>query len=163
MIAQYDRDTLQHELELIEQQSGKGHVKWSAAAAASKLAYLQAVLALPRLTGALRYALYQHVTQYFGPTVITVARAITLTAPPAYKATVFVDGLPKSHTRRFAAQLRQLGVRTEKVRSVRKEETTALLRLADALCGFVRAALAGHPPFPALLANAQSAGVVWEL
>jgi hypothetical protein len=44
----------------------------------------------------------------------------------------------------FGTELRRLSVRTSKVVGVRREESGALIRLADACCGFVRQALMGR-------------------
>lgn len=57
-----------------------------------------------------------------------------------YRATVFVDGLPKSKTKWFGSNLRRMSIKVEKVRGVKKEEADAIMRLADAICGFVREA-----------------------
>ncbi|MBI4600374.1 MAG: hypothetical protein HY721_00295 [Planctomycetes bacterium] len=157
------RDTLRRELARIEKISGKGRVKWVEAKHTARLAYIQDVVSTPAFQGTFKYAAYRHVTQYFGPTVLTVARAVTLAAVPNAKTTVFVDGLPKSMTHRFATQLRHLGIRTEKVRGVRREQADSLMCLADALCGFVRAALAGQQPFTDLLTQATQAGYVEAL
>jgi hypothetical protein len=56
---------------------------------------------------------------------------------------VYVDGLPKARVQWFATELRFLSVRTSKVVGVGKEESDALIGLADACGGFVRKALLG--------------------
>jgi hypothetical protein len=78
-------------------------------------------------------------------------------------ATILVDGLPKSQTRWFGKELRKLQIRTRKVRGVRKEEADALIRLADALCGFTRAAISGRQEFIGLLEKAEREGYIRRL
>lgn len=82
VITAAQRTALQGELARIERVSGKGRVKWIDAKLTSRLAYMQDVLRTPLFRGTLRYATYRHVTQYFGPTVLTVARAVMLAAVP---------------------------------------------------------------------------------
>ncbi|MEK7787566.1 MAG: hypothetical protein AAB658_19350 [Chloroflexota bacterium] len=49
------------------------------------------------------------------------------------------------------------------MRGVRDEESNALIRLADALCGFTRAALSGREDLAQLLKQAKEQGYVKEL
>jgi len=49
------------------------------------------------------------------------------------------------------------------VRGIRKEESDAILRLADALAGFVREALAGEVKMGTLLAKGKKSGYVKEV
>jgi hypothetical protein len=60
-------------------------------------------------------------------------------------------------------RLRHLGVRTRKVRGVRKDESDALIRLADALCGFVRAAIEGQEVMKKLFEWGKKKGYLKEL
>jgi hypothetical protein len=84
--------------------------------------------------------------------------------PPIFeRILVFVNGLPKSKVKWFGTELRHLNVPVKKVRGVRREESSSLMRLADALCGFVRAALTGRADLEALLAQAREQGVIIEL
>ena len=95
--------------------------------------------------------------------VLTTARAITEKASDEYKATIFVDGLQRSQIKWFGRELRHLSIRTKKVRGVRRDETEPLIRLADALCGFVRAAESGRGEVTTLLNKARTEGIVKEL
>lgn len=160
------RGSLTSDLEAIELATGKKRSKWTHTKAAVRASYIQSVFGKPAFQGSLMYAIYRNTTDYLGCTISTVARAIHLCATmPKYDVTVFVDGLPRSRTRRFGVELRRLGIRTKKVRGVRKEESDALMRLADGLCGFVRAGLygSGYSPFPALLSQARFNGVLREV
>jgi len=61
-----------------------------------------------------------------------------------YKVTVLLDALPRSLERDVGLRLRRKGIRA-KVRGVKKDENDVLIRLADAICGFVRADIEGQP------------------
>ncbi|MBM3767670.1 MAG: hypothetical protein FJW32_19950 [Acidobacteria bacterium] len=96
--------------------------------------------------GALYDSQFAGTKSYMALTVLSTAKAILTAYPVHPSVAVHVDGLPKSRLRWFGAELRHLSIRTSKVVGVRKDEADALIRLADAACGFVRAALSGHHP-----------------
>lgn len=163
VIAREERDHLRRQLEEIERATGKGRRKWVLTRDKSRVEYIRGILSLPALRGYLFYAFYRNATGYLTLTVRATARAITDCAEDEYKATVFVDGLPKSQTRWFGKALRELRIRTDKVRGVRKEQADALMRLADALCGFVRAGRTGLGEMAELLAHAKAEGYIKEV
>jgi hypothetical protein len=156
------RDILSRKLEEVEARSKKGKRKWTKTRIQQRIAYIEEILLIDELKGCLRYSVYHHTTEYMMRTVLATAQAITTYVDGDYKATVFVDGLPHSRTKWFGAELRRLYVRTEKVRGVRDEESEPLMRLADALAGFVRAALTDDGEFLALLKRAKSDEFVHE-
>jgi hypothetical protein len=51
---------------------------------------------------------------------------------------VFVDGLKKKEIEVFSRGLRDLRIRTRKIRGVKKDENNAFIRLVDAICGLIR-------------------------
>mgnify|MGYP006946108918 CR=1 FL=1 len=104
------------------------------------------LLQLAEFKEKLCYAVYRNEKDYLSSTVLATAQAIKSNLGEKYQAVVFIDGLPKSEIRWFGTKLRHLGVNTEKVRGVRKEESDSLMRLADAICGFVREASEGNSP-----------------
>jgi hypothetical protein len=62
-------------------------------------------------------------------------------------------------THRFAAGVRKLGIAVRKVRGAR-DESDELIRLADAVAGFVRDALEGSSVMQALFDQALRRGVI---
>jgi len=129
-----------------------------------RLAYLTAVLQLPALHGRLFAAHFTNTTTYLPCVLATITQAVTAGAAgqPA-RATVLIDGLQKTIRQDVAATLRvQLQphhIRVEKVRGL-DEESDALMRLADAMAGFVRHALEGRPALAPLLAESHRQGVI---
>lgn len=73
-----------------------------------------------------------------------------------------IDGLPRSEEREVGLQLRRLGVPVKKVRGA-QDDTDVLIRLADAVCGFVRSALEGQPDMRGLLDEQLRLSVVCEV
>jgi hypothetical protein len=88
-----------------------------------------------------------------------VAAAIEEMAPRPYEVTVLIDALGK--TERFAVglSLRHLGISVEKVRGI-TDEADALIRLADAIAGFVRGYIEGNPQLTALHEQAVRSGLL---
>jgi hypothetical protein len=74
-----------------------------------------------------------------------------------------IDGLPRSQQGEIGTRLRRLGIQTKKVRGVREDENDALIRLADALCGFVRTAVEGHDAMKDLFEWGKQKGYLKEL
>jgi hypothetical protein len=96
-------------------------------------------------------------------TVLSTARAILSAGRQQSEATVYVDGLPKARLRWFGVELRRLSIRTKKGAGIRREESDALMRLADACCGFVRLALSGQQPeITELFKKAKARGYLKE-
>lgn len=154
-----ERDRLLNEAERIERDTGKGLTKWQKAPFDRRLSYITRILALPELHGKL---FFSHTTQsksYVALTVATTAKAITARATGEYKATIIVDGLSGREIIRFTRDLRRFHIAVRKVRGAR-DESSALIRLADALAGFLRDALEGQEYARKLYEEAVRKGVV---
>ncbi len=156
------RDDLRQQCMAIESESGKGQRKWVKSKRDRRLAYIRQVLALPALKGRCCFAAYYDHLDYLEATVQAIAGSLRLAESGVYQATVLIDGLPRSEEREVGLHLRRLGVSTKKVRGV-NDETDVLIRLADAMCGFVRAALEGQPDMRGLLDEQLRAGVIRRL
>lgn len=110
----------------------------------------------------LHFAVYRDAQDYPALTVQTIARALSATGETDYKATILIDGLPRSLEREVGLQLRRSGIRAKKVRGL-KDENDALVRLADAVCGLVRGATRGQPAMQALFERGIQTGVLRNL
>jgi len=139
VVADQERDRLIELCEAIERESGKGRVKWIRADHTKRMDYIRRVWREPAFRGKLNLAVYRNSVDYLPLTVLTIARTIVACGHRTYKATVLIDGLPRSHERWVGSELRHLRIQVKKVRGVRKDENDALIRLADAVCGFARA------------------------
>jgi hypothetical protein len=164
VITDEEREALINICEEIERQSGKGRVKWSKARHPQRLAYLQQVLRLPQLQGKLYFGLYHETLDYLSAMIRTIALAISAAADAAeVQATVRIDGLPASQVQLVGSRLHRAGVRLKKVRGVKRDENDALIRLADALCGLVRAADADEPVLRDLFARCLRQGAIRDI
>jgi hypothetical protein len=163
VITEREREQVCQICEDIERASRKGTRKWAKTTYERRLAYIQQVLSQPILVGKLNFAVYHDSVDYPALTVQTVAQALIATGATEYKATVFVDGLPRALEHMVGLQLRQQGINAKKVRGVKKDENIALIRLADAVCGFVRDAGEGQSAMRGLLEQGLRSGVLKDL
>jgi hypothetical protein len=162
VIADQERDQLRQACEDIERDSRKGRRKWIKTKYGRRLAYIRQVLERPIFEGKLNFAVYRDVQDYPSVTVQTIARALGATGETDYRATILIDGLPRSLERMVGLQLRRLGIRAKKVRGL-KDENDALIRLADAVCGLVRGATEGQPAVQVLFEQGIQTGVLRDL
>ena len=162
VVADQEREHLRQACEEIERDSRKGQRKWVKTKYNRRLAYIQQVVENLIFVGKLNFVVYRDSQDYPSLTVQTIARALNATGETDYKATVLIDGLPRSLERDVGLQLRRSGVRAKKVRGL-KDEADALIRLADAICGLVRAAIQGQPAMQALFERAIHTGILRDL
>ena len=159
-----NHERVRQSLGRLERASGKGRRKWMKATPRQRLTYMTAVLQLPALHGRMFAAHFTETTTYLPCVLTTITHAVTAgAAGHPCRATVLIDGLQKTLRQDVAAALRaQLQfhqIRIEKVRGL-DDQSDALMRLADALAGFVRHALEGRPALATLLADSHQRGVI---
>jgi len=162
VVADQERDQLRQACAEIERDSRKGRRKWVKTKHDRRLAYIRQVVERPIFVGKLNFAIYRGAQDYSSLTIQTIARALSATGETDYKATVSIDGLPRSMEREVGLQLRRLGIRARKVRGL-KDEADALIRLADAVCGLVRGATEGQPAMRELFEWGMKTGVLKDV
>jgi hypothetical protein len=137
------RDEMRHICEQAEVDSGKNKFKWGKARPERRLEYLRLIFADKRFKGCLRYAVFYD-TDYDTNTVTAIAKAVLWNVPDEYTSLIYVDGLSKTKRAEYMRDLRnEWGVQVRQLRGVAKDENEALVRLADAIAGFVRDILTG--------------------
>jgi hypothetical protein len=135
-----DRDAYRSLCERVEKESGKNRVKWVRAAYTRNLNYIARIVDASDSVGKLFYALYRDTDQYMLRTTETIAMVFAAVEfPHDTKATILIDGLPKAHVSTVGRNLRQAGILVDKVRGI-NDQGEALIRLADAVAGLVKAA-----------------------
>lgn len=158
------KEVLSSACEAFEVASGKGKAKWGKSRPRKRLDYLRRVLADPRFRGKLRYSVFEHGKDYDLATIMAIAKAIHWSKLHDFTSLVYVDGLSKTKRPEYAQQLRRLGIPTQKVRGVMKDENDALIRLADTLAGFIRDALdKGTGEEHAIYTRARRKGILVEV
>jgi hypothetical protein len=143
-------------LEQIEASSGKYQRKWLKTRDKERKDYIKA-LATQNFQGTVFTKTYTHgfSTKYDELEVLAVAQAVAIyreghkIASDNYKVTVVIDGSSKATGLRMGSEFRKLGVRTHKVIG-KKDESSPLIRLADAMAGLVREAYEGRRVYKSL-------------
>ncbi len=151
-----ERDELLHWLVEVEKEAGKGFLPWHKSRHEARAAYVDRVLAEPRLRGSIFYSVYPGTRAYRDLTLLTIAKALgERVRRRDYKVTVVIDGLRRGEARQAAMGLRRIRVPVRKVRGAR-EESNALVRLADAMAGFIRDAEEGISDWRGRLERAKA-------
>jgi hypothetical protein len=163
LVREQERDSLGQQLELIEARSGKHRKKWQRARHAERVAYIQEVGRLIDLRRCLYYETFSGQTKYLALTSYTTAKATLRRVTGDYRVTVFVDGLKGAEVEVFRRGLRDLHIKTRKVRGVRSDENNSYIRLVDAICGLVRDASEGKAWAGQAAADLKQRGVLTEL
>ena len=102
------------------------------------------VFADGRFKDGLRYSVFRRTTDYDKATVEAIANAVQWQKPGGkYTTLIYVDGLSKTKRQEYGVRLRRRGLPVRQVRGIRRDESNALIRLADTLAGFVRDGLEG--------------------
>jgi hypothetical protein len=152
----------QLEKRLLGRQRNKGLRKWTQPKNEEQVAYARILITLTFFKGSLFYRVYRDINDYPQRTVEATAEAIKAYLDTrAPKVDVRVDGLTERECKAYAVSLRKAKLRTDKIRGG-DDRSDALLRLADALCGWVRAAQT-KTEFAELLRRAEQDGFVIRL
>lgn len=93
---------------------------------------------------------------------LNVYREENTIANDNYRATIIVDGLSKTMAVHMGSEFRKLGVKTRKVIGQR-DESNAIIRLADAIAGLVREAHEGRQEYKMLKAKLKRNRRLYEL
>ncbi|MBI2458979.1 MAG: DUF3800 domain-containing protein [Parcubacteria group bacterium] len=138
LIMERERENLADKLENIEKASGKNNLKWHKARRECRQEYIKGISRLDILRNKIFFEIFSDTKKYLELTAYVTAKAILKKSGGDYKATVFVDGLRKKELAIFIKGLRDLKIKTKKVRGVKKDENNVFIRLVDAVCGLIR-------------------------
>ncbi len=159
-----NRAALVEAISKIEAETKRIKRKWTKSNDAQRADYMRRILRLAELHGRLFYMQHDLAGVRVSSYALTVARALIAHSDPAkYKAVIFLDGLQENQVKQVGVMIRTLDITTEKVKNARSEESSELMRLADALCGFVRDALEDKAPFNEMLKQAKQNGFIREV
>jgi len=101
---------------------------------------MENILEIKELKNAIFFDKFRDKEKYINLTSYATARAVLKKVgnDDKYKATIFVDGFKKKEIEIFTRGIRELRVKTKKIRGVKKDENNAFIRLVDAICGLIR-------------------------
>lgn len=165
VVTSNERDELLRLCEDIERESGKRKDKWGRAKHERRMNYLRQILSNKNFKDKLRYSVYRDQINYDMATIVGIAKAVHYKEPKEdYTTIVYVDGLAKTKRQEYGNELRKLGIPTRKVQGVAKDQNNSLIRLADAIAGFIRDIVdGGREEELILLKEAKKSGSLIEI
>lgn len=139
-----NRDEVLKYVEEVEEKSGKGKFKWGRAKPDQRAKYMEMITAQKKFPLKFYFSVYKDTKEYKTSTIITIVKAIQeIKNFKQHKFIISVDALGKKDQRFYGSQIHKLGIPSRKVKGVTRDESNALIRLADSVCGFVRDVLEG--------------------
>ena len=160
-----NRAELEKTCEQYERDSGKRQLKWMKANRESKLTYLRLIVANDHFKGVMCYSVSKPVIKpdYDLRTIIGIAKAVQWRKPQLdYTSDIYVDGISETKQTEYANELRKLGVHVRRIHKAR-DESHALIRLADTLAGLAREVAEGNEESAVLMRQATRKGIITEL
>lgn len=146
VIIEKDKLHLENILEQIEELSGKRKLKWNKTKRDRRINYLNSIIKIKDFQKCFYFSIYKNTNLFPDLIVLATAKAIIDKMKNNYKANIVIDGLSKNLERRFSSSLRKLNIKVNKVKGAR-DESSSLIRLADALAGLLRDAYEGDQLF----------------
>jgi hypothetical protein len=163
LVLENGREKIQNYLEIIERQSQKKNIKWHKAKFAFRQRYIKEIIKLEELTNTIFFEVFSDSKKYIELTSYTTAKAILKRAHEDYIVTIFIDGLRKQELETFKRGLKDLQIKTRKVRGIKKEENDVFIHLVDAICGLVRDAHEGEKWAQSLVQQFKEKQLLFEL
>lgn len=158
-----ERDTLTQVLEQIEKETKKGISKWKKTSSQRRVAYIKKIIKSNLFCNKINYAVFFGRKDYLELTIIATAKAITLTTSAInYETSVYIDGLGRRGRFIVGAGLRHRHIKVKRVRGL-TDESNAIIRLADAIAGFVRDCLEANKDMAELYEQAISTELIKKL
>lgn len=158
-----EREGMLRKLEVIEKETRKGITKWKKTSLQRRIAYMEKIIGNKLFFNKINYADFYGRKDYQELTIIATAKAIISAAPTInYEASVYIDALGKKERVEVAAGLRQRKIKIKKVRGI-SDESNSLIRLADAMAGFLRDYLEGAQEMAVVYKKAVKVGLVKKI
>jgi len=156
------KEKLEKLMHQIERESKKKS-KWQKTDNKIKLNFLDSLIAhKEQLKGYIFIEHFFKIDDYSGATVEAIAKSIEVSNNQEKSAIIYIDGLNKHIIKTVAVELRHLGTKTEKIKGL-KDEQSALIRLSDAIAGFVRDYLEAQEYTKKYFHRLVKAGVIREI
>jgi hypothetical protein len=145
-----DKEEIEKFIRDCEEKSGRRRgQKWMKSSHRQRLAFIDLILESGLLAGSVYFQTYHETRDFDRLTVLTIIEALNLYAARMglgeYKVTVIIDGLKTAQERSVAAHLRKAGVPVRAARGAR-DQSEALIRLADFVAGLLRSSQEGRSP-----------------
>lgn len=163
LVLEKEIDIISGKLMEIEENSKKKNIKWNKSRHEFRKEYIEEIANLEILKGKIFFDIFEDTKEYIELTSTATAKAILRKSGENYKATVFVDGLKKKEIEVFTKGLRDLKIKTRKIRGIKKDENNIFIRLVDAVCGLIRDAKGESDWAKGILKNLKDKKIIIEL
>lgn len=164
------RDELERFIEQLEKDTGK-KTKWVKTKPSIQQAFIKGLLS-DSMPGQLYVRIKTDAVTVTGPffedqQVLATAQAINMYREKHkidnnYKVTIAIDGLSKNLTPRVGRSFRLLGVKTRNIHGER-DQSSPIIRLADAIAGLARDGFEGRPEYKALVSQLEKNDKLYRL
>ncbi len=167
IITSKERDTLLQHIEQAEVSSGRNNHKWSQSKTAQKKKYLTAIYSPAILRGSIYYRVtHKERLSYLEQTAVTVAQSLEKYSQyhhiTDYRASIIIDGLTDKAKTNIRPLIKQFVRQIEKIAGAR-DESDAIVRLADSIAGIVRESLDGKQWATDALNRMMKAKIIYRL
>jgi len=159
VVTNQQKDRLEKKLLVIEQNSGKYARKWQKTRKRERTNYIQAVLELKELEQKLYYKDYVEAGKEYLFLLIYALAELIISQFKSGKISVTIDALTRKQRNIVAVELRHFGINTDTING-KRDESSAFLRLADAVAGFTRDGVEGHSDYHKMFRSAVSRGII---
>lgn len=126
----------------IEIKSNKKFRKWKDSSNNVRKVFLDSFFSSKFPLSSLFYAKYKNSLEYVHLIALTIAQAILKKSGDNYKVKIFFDRINKKCEQEIKNELKKLKIKFKKIRGM-KDESFALIRLTDTMCGLIRDYLEG--------------------
>lgn len=158
------RDELAADLLELERTSKKNDAKWHKAHYLRRRAYIEGILKISSLTNNIFFHTVQGGKDYLAYTADGTINVIRQKARSGDQSTVYFDGFTSTEVSKMKRQLRpSLKGKRLIVKSIKRDESSSLIRLADAICGLVRDANEGQEWAKEVVEKLKRKGILKEI
>lgn len=157
-----DKDKIEKEHLKIEKESGKGLLKWKKTHPKIRERYLKRILEIKELQNSVFYASYQNRKDYIPLTESAITKAILQKAKGDYRTTIYIHGFNPAEEKKVIKELKRFKIKYRKVKGMR-ESASPLIRLADAIVGFIRDYQEGKKYAKDLFEEFQKRGMIQQV
>lgn len=152
-------EILEKQLLSLEKTSGKRIAKWRRTDLKAKKLYLEGLLNLKELFGAISYSSYENSKNYIPLVSLAIAKTLLQRTPEDRIVKIIIDGLNDKERDAVRSELKKLKIHYEKIRGMR-DESSVFLRLSDAIAGFLREVWEKIPYTKDYLRTMEKQGVI---
>ena len=155
-------DAARERLQELEAKTRIGKIKWHKSDYKYRIKFMEEFLLGDNKDLRIYFLKVRKPVFYYLPTVEILQRAIAANNASNTQAIICIDGLDKFSGKKYTNALRTKTLKIKLAKGAR-DESEALIRLADRWAGCIRMALSGNEDCEALMARAEKKGILKEV